>query len=151
MRRIVIAIGSTLTGLVLLFSWPTSLNRTVAGAAPVAPGTTSSGAAASTTGAAPAAAAAGPSGTFVGSAVPTPYGPVQVQVTVADGTVTAAEATSYPSAGGRDRQINGYAIPILNSEVTAAQSASIQMVSGATYTSQGYITSLQSAIDKAGL
>ncbi len=154
MRRIVIAIGSTLTGLVLLFSWPTSLNRTTAVGLPATTGTTAAG---TTTGAAAApapAAAAAPaatSGTFTGSAVQTPYGPVQVQVTVSNGKVTAAKAVAYPSGGGRDQQINGYAIPILNSEAVSASSASIQMVSGATFTSNGYINSLQSALDQAKL
>jgi len=135
MRRIVIAIGSTLTGLVLLFSWPTSLNRTTAAGLPATTGTTAAG---TTTGAAAApapAAAAAPaatSGTF-------------------NGKVTAAKAVAYPSGGGRDQQINGYAIPILNSEAVSASSASIQMVSGATFTSNGYINSLQSALDQAKL
>ncbi len=159
MRRIVIAIGSTLTGLVLLFSWPTSLNRGVAAAAPIVPGTTTSNTTAGGTGgttssgaqaAAPAAPAA-KSGTFTGSTVQTPYGPVQVQITVAGGKVTAANAVVFPKRSGLDVQINGYAIPILNSEVVSASNASIQMVSGATYTSNGYIGSLQSAIDQAGL
>lgn len=56
-----------------------------------------------------------------------------------------------PENTPRDQQINAYAIPVLNSEAVAAGSARIDAVSGATYTSGGYITSLQSAIDKAGL
>jgi uncharacterized protein with FMN-binding domain len=76
---------------------------------------------------------------------------VQVRITVANGTVTAVEAVDYPQNNPRDAQINAYAIPQLNSEVLAAKSASIDMVSGATYTSEGYISSLQSALDQAGL
>jgi uncharacterized protein with FMN-binding domain len=79
------------------------------------------------------------------------YGPVQVQVTVKNGKVTAVQATQYPSSDPRDAQINAYAIPQLNSEAVAAGNARIDSVSGATYTSQGYISSLQSALDKAGL
>jgi len=166
MRRIVIAIGSTLTGLVLLFSWPTSLNRAVATAAPAPAG--SSTTSDTTTSAAPApsadaSASADPApstdtttaapaaGTYVGASVATQFGPVQVQVTVTDGAVTAAEAIDYPTSNPKDQRINSYAIPVLNSEAVQAQSASIQMVSGATYTSNAYITSLQSALDQAGL
>jgi uncharacterized protein with FMN-binding domain len=76
---------------------------------------------------------------------------VQVQITVADGKITAAEAVQYPTNNGKDQQINAYAVPKLNQEVTAAQSASIDAVSGATVTSDGYIQSLQSAIDQANL
>jgi uncharacterized protein with FMN-binding domain len=79
------------------------------------------------------------------------YGPIQVKITVKNGKVTAAEATEYPNGDPRDAQINAYAIPALNSEAVAAGSAQIDSVSGATYTSQGYISSLQSALGKAGL
>jgi len=73
-----------------------------------------------------------------------------VQVVISDGTISSADAVVYPDGGGRDQQINSYAIPILNSETVAAQSDQIDMVSGATYTSNGYLTSLQSALDQAG-
>jgi uncharacterized protein with FMN-binding domain len=79
------------------------------------------------------------------------YGPVEVRITVKNGKVTAAQAVEYPDQDPRDAQINSYAIPTLNSEAVAASSAQIDTVSGATYTSGGYISSLQSALDKAGL
>jgi uncharacterized protein with FMN-binding domain len=66
-------------------------------------------------------------------------------------TVTAAEAVDYPVNDPRDQEINSYAIPQLNSEALAVSSAQIDAISGATYTSEGYITSLQNALDKAGL
>ena len=66
-----------------------------------------------------------------------------------NGRITAADAIDYPMNNGRDQEINQYAIPQLVSETLQAQSAQIDMVSGATYTSQGYTTSLQSAIDQA--
>ena len=56
-----------------------------------------------------------------------------------------------PWSNGKDQQINGRAVPVLNAEVVDAQSAGIDMVSGATYTSEAYIRSLQSAIDQANL
>ena len=76
---------------------------------------------------------------LTGTAVNTRYGPVQVQITVTNGKITAVNAVDYPQNDGRDQQINSYAIPQLNSEALAAQSAKIDMVSGATYTSSGYI------------
>ena len=57
----------------------------------------------------------------------------------------------YPTGNGKDRQINARALPVLVQETLDAQSAKIDMVSGATVTSEGYIGSLQSALDEAGL
>jgi uncharacterized protein with FMN-binding domain len=74
---------------------------------------------------------------------------VQVRITVSDGRITAADAVDYPMNNGRDQEINRFAIPQLQNETLQAQSAQIDMVSGATYTSEGYTTSLQSAIDQA--
>jgi uncharacterized protein with FMN-binding domain len=91
-------------------------------------------------------APAAPSGNFTGGNESTNYGPVQVQVTVANGKITAANDVQQPS----DR-IGADAVSQLNSEVLTAQSANIQAVSGATYTSNGYIASLQQAVDQAGL
>ena len=87
---------------------------------------------------------------MTGEAWPTIYGPVQVRITVDGGKITAVTAVEYPVDTPRDEQINAFAIPQLNSEALAAGSAKIDTVSGATYTSGGYIGSLQSALDKAG-
>lgn len=87
-----------------------------------------------------------PSGTFEGSDVSTAFGPVQVVLTVANGKITAANDAQQPGDS-----ISANAVPQLNSEVVQAQSANIQAVSGATYTSEGYIQSLQQAVNKAGL
>src|SRR5262249_16350235 len=89
--------------------------------------------------------------TVTGDVAQTMYGPVEVQITVENGKVTAAEAIESPDQDPRDAQINSYAIPALNSEAVSASSAQIDTISGATYTSNGYISSLQSALDKAGL
>ena len=97
----------------------------------------------------PAAAPKPASGTFLGSSVPTPYGPVQIKITYAGGRVTGVVAVRLPSGRSRDAEINNYAVPILMSETLAAQSANINSVSGATYTSDGYVQSLQSALDAA--
>jgi len=90
-------------------------------------------------------------GTFSGIAAPTFYGPVQVQITVSNGKITGATALTYPQNSGRDRQINSQAIPLLIQETLQAQSANIQGVGGASYTSQGWYDSLVSALKKAGM
>ena len=68
-----------------------------------------------------------------------------------DGQITESRVTQVPWNDHKDQEINAYAVPILNEEAVDAQSADIDMVSGATYTSEGYIQSLQSAIDQANL
>jgi uncharacterized protein with FMN-binding domain len=95
--------------------------------------------------------AAGVSGTFTGATASTIYGPVQVQITIVNGKITSASAPIYPTSSFRDQQINSQAIPLLVQETLAAQSANIQGVGGASYTSQGWFTSLSSALAKAGL
>lgn len=79
----------------------------------------------------------------------TRYGPVQVQVTVRSGHIVSADAIDYPQGGGRDQEINSYAVPRLDDEAVRADSSQIDTVSGATYTSDGYRLSLQSALDAA--
>lgn len=63
--------------------------------------------------------------------------------------ILAAVAIDYPNGSGQDQQINAYAVPVLEQETLAAQSAQIDAVSGATFTSGGYVGSLQSALDEA--
>jgi uncharacterized protein with FMN-binding domain len=89
--------------------------------------------------------------TVAGDVTQTIYGPVQVKITVRHGRITAASVPVFPDGSPHDQQVSSYALPQLIQETIAADSASINAVSGATYTSQGYITSLQSAIDRAGL
>jgi uncharacterized protein with FMN-binding domain len=157
MRRIVVAVMGTISGLVLLFCYHTSRNEgsTTVAAAPASGGAAASGSSGSSgsSGAAPEAApgSGAVSGTYTGSSVMTRWGAVQVQITVAGGKITAVEAVEYPQENPRDRQINVYALPVLAQEATQAQSADIDTVSGATVTSEGYIQSLQSAIDQAHL
>jgi len=101
--------------------------------------------------AAPTPAKAKPSGTFTGSTSQTRFGPVQVQITVVDGKITAAKALQYPNNDFRSQQISQQAIPYLVQETLAANSANIQGVGGASYTSQGWYDSLVSALAKAGM
>ncbi|MGD0862196.1 MAG: FMN-binding protein [Candidatus Limnocylindrales bacterium] len=93
---------------------------------------------------------AGFSGQLTGSAVQTPYGTVQVQVTLQNGKITDVQALQMPGDFFRSQQISQYAAPQLRSEVLSAQSAQVNTISGATYTSMGYLQSLQSALDQAG-
>ncbi|WP_341927145.1 FMN-binding protein [Nocardioides psychrotolerans] len=141
MRRITLWVLSTITTLVLLFGYHTSTSGALT--------------AASGTGQAVISASVGTgstsSRTVTGDAVDTRYGPVQVQVTVDAGALTEVSVLQYPSGNHEDEQINGYALPILVDETISAQSAQIDMVSGATYTSEGYLQSLQSALDQAVL
>ena len=92
----------------------------------------------------------GSSGTATGDAVDTRYGPAQVKVTVADGKITSIEAVQLQGNDPRSVQISSSAEPVLQQEALAAQSADIDVVSGATYTSESYAQSLQSALDKLG-
>jgi uncharacterized protein with FMN-binding domain len=93
--------------------------------------------------------AAGANGTFTGSVAQTQYGPVQVRIVMSGGRMTDVAAVQLPGGSARSVQINGRAAPILRQEALSAQNATIDTVSGATYTSQGYRTSLQAALDAA--
>jgi uncharacterized protein with FMN-binding domain len=74
-----------------------------------------------------------------------------VQITVAAGKITNVTVLQQPSGNPKDTEINAYALPILIKDTVSAQSAKIDMVSGATVTSDGYVQSLQSALDQAGM
>jgi uncharacterized protein with FMN-binding domain len=89
--------------------------------------------------------------TVTGGVAQTQWGPVQVQLTLKGSTITHVTLLQYPSGNPQDDQINSYALPILIQNTLNAQSAQIDMVSGATVTSTGYVQSLQSALDQAGL
>jgi uncharacterized protein with FMN-binding domain len=100
---------------------------------------------------APAPAAAGVSGTFTGTSAQTRFGDVQVQITVENGSIMDVVALHLTDRDQRSVSISNRAAPVLRQQVLAAQSANVQGVSGATYTSEGYLSSLQSALDQAGL
>ena len=97
------------------------------------------------------AASVGVNGTFAGATNQTRFGPVQVQITVSNGKITAVKALQYPNGDGRSASISQQAIPYLVSQTLAAQSDQISGVGGASYTSYGFYISLQSALKKAGL
>lgn len=173
MRKIVVALLGTVSGVVMLFSYHTSLagslavpastgvSTTTSGGGVASGGTPSGGGSSSRrssgTGSSGSSGGTGggtgsaASGTVTGDTADTQWGPVQVQITVANGKITDVTAVQYPNGNGRDAMINSYALPVLFQETVAAQSAHIDLVSGATVTSDGYVQSLQSAIDKAHL
>jgi uncharacterized protein with FMN-binding domain len=95
------------------------------------------------------AATKGVSGAFTGSAVDIGYGIMQVKITVVNGKITEAEAVQTPS--GRNDRWTNMAVPVLRQRTLAAQGANINGVSGASYTSYGWYTSLVSALKQAGL
>ena len=175
-KRAIIAIVTTALALVLLLSFKTpdapklvsagngstvsaatsgaaAATRAPTGTASTAQGGTGTGTAASPTPApTQATAAAGTAlvdGTVTGPALDTRYGPVQVQVTIASGKVTTITALQLPFDRSRSAEISQYAEPILRSEALKAQNAQIDLVSGATYTSDAYARSLQGALDRA--
>jgi uncharacterized protein with FMN-binding domain len=170
MRRVILAIIGTVTSVVMLLSFKTHSTATqtptvaISTTGPGTGSTNSSGSSSTAAGSSSSASSSNSSSsasstansatgttTVTGDAVDTRWGPVQVKITVTNGKLTAVAAVKYPTSNGRDQQINSYAIPALAQEALAAGNAQIDMISGATYTSQGYLGSLQSALDKAGL
>lgn len=138
MRRIVLWFASTVTIVVLLFGYHTSTNEATGSSVSASSGSGTSSSTDETT------------KTTLGSVAQTRWGPVQVQITTTGHTITAVTVLQQPDGNPRDVEINEQALPTLISETKAASSADIDMVSGATVTSDGYIQSLQAALDSAG-
>jgi uncharacterized protein with FMN-binding domain len=166
MRRIALFVLSTLSTLVLLLGYNTSTSGPLATSAPTSiqsgpitssPGSTSGSTSSGSpsTGGTSSGSGSGSNATgsteVTGSVADTQWGPVQVRLTVTGGTISKVTVLQYPSGNGKDQEINDYALPILTQETVDAQSAQIDMVSGATVTSNGYLESLQSALDQARL
>ncbi|MEU9313493.1 FMN-binding protein [Streptomyces sp. NPDC048256] len=156
LRRIVLASAATVSGMVLLLSLKPHTTPSVAGSASSPAPSSSSSASSGTAGPDGTTGSDGSSGSaatgtqsLTGDSVQTRWGPVQVRVTLKGGKLTDVTAVTYPQENPRDQQINAYAIPQLTREALTAQSADIDTVSGATYTSDGYRQSLQSALDSA--
>jgi uncharacterized protein with FMN-binding domain len=163
MRRAVIVLGTTAAGLAALLSFKShSLAASVPSASTPAPSTGSPQAMASGTGPSSATSTAGKASatpkagaatqaatrTLTGTVANTQYGPMQVRVTLAGTKITEVTVLQRTDDGSESDQIDANAIPKLTSETLAAQSAHIDAVSGASYTSSGYIQSLQSALDQ---
>ncbi|WNE99875.1 FMN-binding protein [Streptomyces luomodiensis] len=151
LRRVVLGTAATVSGVVLLLALKQpgagggqAVARNQPGQAPPVAATAAPGG-----GGADGRAGDGDARTVTGDVVRTQYGPVQVSLTLSGGRITAARAVRTPDSGSRSEQIAQDAVPQLNQQAVAA--AQVDTVSGATYTSEGYARSLQSALDKAGV
>lgn len=161
------ALSAIASGVILTAGWGAMVARTTDAARPTTASSTTSDSTAATTaptpssgqrarggadasGSATATVGSFTDGAFTGDAVSTRYGTVQVAVTIEGGVIADVEALQLPSGDGRSQQISNRAEPVLRDAAMLAQSASIQNVSGATYTTRGYAQSLQSALDAAG-
>ncbi|MET8075971.1 FMN-binding protein [Streptomyces sp. NPDC005303] len=142
-RRVVLATAATVSGVVLMLSLKPSSDPASAQAGGTIPQQT---AAAQESAQGGTGATAG--STFTGDVVQTQYGPVQVRITVSGSKITKSEAVQAPKGGTSDQK-TALSVPKLNQDVVTKQSPQVDTVSGATYTSEGYKKSLQSAIDKA--
>jgi uncharacterized protein with FMN-binding domain len=162
MKRVILSVVGTVAGLVALLSYKTHgpVTSTASGlpSAGLPGSTTSTGQAPSTdssNGASPtptsSSSSAPASTSYTGTAVHTRYGIVQVKVVVSGSKITNVSFVQLTAFDGRSQQINSGAAPILLQETLSAQTAKIDTVSGATYTSDGYEQSLQSALDQAGI
>jgi uncharacterized protein with FMN-binding domain len=138
-RRIAAWALGTVTVLILVLSYHTSTSSRFAASAAVV-------AARDRGERSDALTAAGP---VDGDPVTTRFGVVQVRIVVADGRIASVQALQAPDRDRHDRMINERALPLLAAAAVAAQGSVIDSVSGATLTSQGYVQSLQSAIDRA--
>jgi uncharacterized protein with FMN-binding domain len=170
MKRIVLWLASTVTIVVLLFGYHTSTDDTSVATTPNSSATasstqpsgssssgsnSSSRSSSSSTSSSSSSTSSSTSSTatktYTGSVASTRWGPVQVEITVAAGKITNVSVLQQPNGNPKDTEINDYALPILVQDTLSAQSANIDMVSGATVTSDGYVQSLQAALDEAGL
>jgi uncharacterized protein with FMN-binding domain len=172
MRRAILTLGGTAAGLAALVSFKTHSPAAAAaatgtstsvspttGAGPTTAGTApTTGAGTGPTAAAPTGlaasaktggGAAGAARTVTGAVANTPYGPMQVKITLAGQRITQVTVLQHTDSGAMSEQIDSFALPKLTAETLAAQSARIDAVSGASYTSSGYIQSLQNALDQA--
>jgi uncharacterized protein with FMN-binding domain len=169
LRRAILALGGTVAGIAALLAvkfQPADSSTTAAGAQAASQSTGSQSAPATPTGTATASgtprggSSAGGTGgtaqsatasTFTGTVDNTSYGPMQVEISVSGKKITKVTVLQQTNTGSESQSIDAMAIPKLTTEALTAQNASIDAVSGASYTSAGYKQSLQSAIDKAGL
>jgi uncharacterized protein with FMN-binding domain len=155
MRRAVVITGITVAGAawILTYKVTPQTSGLTAGPAP-SPGSAQSSPGATPAGSPTAASptpAASASGTFTGQDVPNRFGDVQVQVIISNGRITEIKALQMPFDRSRSAYISQVAGPMLRDEALRAQSARIDVISGATYTSDSYAQSLETALQQAHL
>jgi uncharacterized protein with FMN-binding domain len=116
--------------------------------APAGPASSGDSAAAGDSGSSDGSTSSSASSTVQGDVEQTRFGAVQVALTFSGSKIVSVQTLQAPSQSGRDQMLTQYATPQLAQEVVASQSAKVDTISGATYTSEGYLASVQSAIDK---
>lgn len=158
MKRVLLSVIGTVLGLVALLSFKSRGQPLVSGALPSAalPAASSPAGTGQSSGAPPnpsggTSSSASTTKSYLGQAVQTQYGVVQVKLTVSGTKITNVSFAQLTAYDGRSQEINTQAAPILLQETLSAQSAQIDTVSGASYTTDGYLQSLQSALDQAGM
>ena len=156
MRRVILAVTGTIAGLVALLSFkshdptvPVAATSGTGGGSSTSSSSSSSSSAATIPGEFRSVAGTLTTGetTITGKVANTVYGPVQIQLVVKSSKIVKVAVLEQPTNTIHDIQIGEFAFPRLISETLAAQNAKIDAVSGASYTSAGYIASLQSAVD----
>jgi uncharacterized protein with FMN-binding domain len=151
MRRVILAVTGTIAGLVALLSFKSHAPSLSAAASGTGAASSSSSSSVSVPGEFPTGSQAAnlPAGetALTGRVATTVYGPVQVQLIVRNNEIVKVAILQQPTNTIHDIQIGQFAFPELISETLKAQSAKVDAVSGASYTSAGYIQSLQSALD----
>ena len=157
MRRAPIVVSATIAGTAAVLAFhprtpavPTATASTASAASSAAQSAGTSSGTTGGTGTGATGTGAGVSGTATGDSIDTRYGNAQVRVTVKDGKIVQIDALQLQANDPRSVQISSTAAPILQQEALAAQTAGVDAVSGATYTSASYTQSLQSALDKLG-
>lgn len=168
--RAAVTLAATAIGVVLLFSFrtppaasiatitppgvasssPTATSTATPSGAPPAGGSSPAPTSTATATPTPKPSASGlKSGSFTGQTSSNPYGNVQVQVVISGGKITDVKTIQYPDGHQQSVFINSQALPLLREEVLKAQSGQINIIGGATFTSEGYAQSVQSALDLA--
>jgi uncharacterized protein with FMN-binding domain len=160
-KRAPIVITSTAAGVALVLSFHTSHAslgiKSASGTTPAGSGSTpttapqSTGSSPESTSPATTAPPSTSSRSATGNDVQYRYGEIEIEVTASGSKITNVTILKDDATDGRSYQINSEAVPILQSETISAQSSQIDGVSGATYTSQAYLQSLQSALDQLGI
>jgi uncharacterized protein with FMN-binding domain len=144
LKRVILTGTATVAGLVALLSFKTQTQPVSAATLPTASASTGTDDSSSTT-------TTAKSKSYTGEAVTTRYGIIQVEVTVKNSKITDVSFKQLTAFDGHSQEINSWAGPQLLQETLTNQNSQVDAVSGATYTSDGYRTSLQSALDQAGL
>jgi uncharacterized protein with FMN-binding domain len=143
-KTLAILIIVTLLGIVAAYEIPTNSHKTTTSSTSTSTSPTSQ---VSTTGS--VATGTYKDGTYTGTTATNPYDEIQVAITISSGKITNATTPVLNGDNGHSQMINSYAVPQLNQQTISSQSAHIDGVSGASYTSQSYMESLQAAIDQA--